>query len=115
MSTAFLIHQASFRAGKFIGRYYEYNSVFVFTGAFSVFALFKMIEPRLRIVECPIRILAKYSLPIYGVHALLLDFITQKGFMHFKHPVLDISLTFITTLALSLLVAVVIKKFDKYN
>jgi surface polysaccharide O-acyltransferase-like enzyme len=109
----FLTRQASFGAGKYIERYHDYNSILVFVGAVSIFTIFKAMDAKLKAVELPIRILAKYSLPIYGVHALFIDFLKRAGFRNFQQPFWDISFTFLATTAFSLMIAVLIKKFDK--
>jgi surface polysaccharide O-acyltransferase-like enzyme len=112
---ALLTHLASFGADKYIERFHDYNSILVFVGSLSIFTFFKAIEPGLKILETPIRILAKYSLPIYGVHVILIDFFKLEGFRDYDQPYLDISLTFLAALGFSLLLAIVIKKLDRHG
>ncbi|OON40155.1 acetyltransferase [Izhakiella australiensis] len=98
--------------GAFADTWYLYCGPLVFIAACSLFILFKNVLPQ----SLPgLALISRYSLPIYGFHALFIHFIRTHHLDHTQHPWLDIPLVFIITLLGSLLLAAGLKKIDKYH
>lgn len=92
---------------------YSYSSPLVSIGSLSTFILVKEFYKKLDFFRRPLLFISKNSLAIYGIHALVLDAITASGYRDFKHPFMDISITFILTLMISAFFAAFIKYVDK--
>ncbi|HAM37311.1 MAG: hypothetical protein UR96_C0032G0007 [candidate division WS6 bacterium GW2011_GWC1_36_11] len=103
----------STNAGEYIGTFYKYTGVMVAFGAVSLFLLVKINFQKLKPLKGILLWISKLSLPIYGIHAIVLDFIKREGYRNYERPLVDISLTFIFVLVLSLLVGMGIKAIDK--
>jgi len=101
--------------GEFNSIFYKYNSIFVAIGAISIFISIKIHYKKLYILDKPIKIIAAYSLPIYGVHAIVLDYIYKNGYRDFNNPSIDIISTFTITIIITLIISMIIKKLDRYN
>ena len=110
--TAFLVYYTTSEAGRFNSAFYNNNSPFVFMAAVSMFVLIKNYYTEKEVGNIVIFI-ASLSLPIYGVHALMLDVLISMGLINETRPVITtVSVAFIVLLA-SAFVAYFIKKYDK--
>ncbi|WP_414147772.1 acyltransferase [Erwinia sp. BNK-24-b] len=97
--------------GAFADTWYLYCGPVVFIAAVSLLVLFKnTLNERILPV---LGTISRYSLPIYGFHALFIHFIRTHHFDHTSHPLLDIPLVFASTLLGSLLLAMGLRKLDK--
>lgn len=102
-------------ANRFVSTMYSYNGVLVSLGAISVFIFIRAYHEKLSPLSAPLNIISQNSLAIYGVHALILDYIARSGYRNYNNPLADILLVFSVTLILSLVIGVIIKRFDKKN
>ncbi len=97
--------------GAFADTWYLYCGPVVFIAAVSLLILFKN-----GLNQRPLPILAaisRYSLPIYGFHALFIHFMRTHGLDNTRHPLLDIPLVFTVALMGSLLLGVFLHRIDK--
>lgn len=99
--------------GAFSDTWYLYCGPLVFIAAISLMVLFKNC-----LNQRPLPILAtisRNSLPIYGFHALFIHFMRTHNLDHTSQPLLDIPLVFFITLGGSLLLALGLRRIDKYH
>lgn len=96
-------------AGTLTMSQYSYNSFPVFIGTIAAIILFKHIELPKRISKV-LRFISNYSLPIYGIHALVLDYFRDCRNLHY--PMIDIPITFAAVLLTSLILAQIIRCLD---
>lgn len=106
---------ASVSANKFCSPLYNNNGILVALGAVSIFLYIKDNHEKLSILNTPLTIISKNSLAIYGVHALILDAIYSSGYRDYSNPLVDIPLVFSVALMSSLIIGIIIKRFDKKN
>ncbi|MCX8958393.1 acyltransferase [Erwinia psidii] len=96
--------------GAFADTWYVYCGPTVFVAAISLLVLFKnMFNQRSLPVLATV---SRYSLPIYGFHALFIHFIRTHHLDNTTRPWLDIPLVFTLTLLGSLLLAVGLRRLD---
>lgn len=96
--------------GAFADTWYVYCGPSVFVAAVSLLILFKN-----TLNQRPLPILAtvsRYSLPIYGFHALFIHFMRTHHLDNTDRPWLDIPLVFTLTLLGSLLLAIGLRRLD---
>ncbi|MGY6275600.1 acyltransferase [Methylomonas sp. MgM2] len=105
----------SLQAYKYVHVFYTYSSVLVAIGAFSVFVFTRVYANKLQYLDRPLHVLSNNSLAIYGIHALVLDFIFKNGYRDFNHPFIDISCVFFVTLLFSLIFSIFIRKIDRHR
>ncbi|AUX71093.1 acyltransferase [Erwinia pyrifoliae] len=99
--------------GAFADTWYLYCGPAVFIAAVSLLVLFKnTLNQR---VSPFFALISRYSLPIYGFHALFIHFMRTHQLDNTDHPLLDIPLVFTLTLLGSLLLAAGLKRIDKYH
>ncbi|WP_075182462.1 acyltransferase [Pantoea sp. 1.19] len=95
--------------GAFADTWYLYCGPLVFFAALSLFIWFKQALDR------PIRgltLISRYSLPVYGFHALFIHYFRTHGLDNKAQPLLDIAVIFTVTLAGSLLLAMLLQRID---
>lgn len=110
--TALLVYYTTSEAGRFNSTFYNNNSPFVFMAAVSMYVLIKNFYAE-KEVGSIVTFIASLSLPIYGVHALILDALISMGIVNETRPLITtVSVAFIVLLA-SAFVAYFIKKYDK--
>ena len=99
--------------GAFSDTWYLYCGPLVFIAALSLMVLFKncLNQRALPILAT----ISRNSLPIYGFHALFIHSMRTHGLDHTGQPFLDIPLIFALTLGGSLLLAVGLRRIDKYH
>nr|CBX82537.1 Inner membrane protein yiaH [Erwinia amylovora ATCC BAA-2158] len=99
--------------GAFADTWYLYCGPAVFLAAVSLLVLFKnTLNQR---VNPFFALISRYSLPIYGFHALFIHFMRTRHLDNTDRPLLDIPLVFSLTLLGSLLLAAGLKRIDKYH
>lgn len=96
-------------AGELTMSQYSYNSLPVFVGTIATIILFKHIELP-TFVSKALGFLSAYSLPLYGIHALVLDYF--RNIRNFNYPLIDIPITFVIVLLISLALAQIIRCLD---
>lgn len=96
-------------AGKLVMSQYNYNSFPVFVGTIAAIVLFKHIELP-KPASKALGLLSAYSLPIYGIHALVLDYF--RNIRNLNYPLIDIPITFAAVLLISLALAQIIRCLD---
>ncbi len=99
--------------GAFADTWYLYCGPVVFIAAVSLLVLFKN-----GLNQRPLPVLAtisRYSLPVYGFHALFIHAMRTHGLDNTAHPLLDIPLVFFITLVGSLLLAMGLGRLDKHH
>jgi surface polysaccharide O-acyltransferase-like enzyme len=84
-------------------------------GACSIFVFVKLNAGKMYLIRRFIDLIAKNSLAIYGVHALIIDIFKREQFRNYDTPILDIGFVFLFTSLLSLVIAICIKFFDRYR
>lgn len=110
--TSWLIYCHAGMLNKFNGTFYSNSSPVVFISSVSVFIAIKNFYTERKLNRLAAMV-ASLSLPIYGVHALILDAIISMGFINESRPVITtVSVVFIVLLVSSF-VAYFIKKCDK--
>ncbi|PKH23672.1 acetyltransferase [Enterobacterales bacterium CwR94] len=98
--------------GAFADTWYLYCGPLVFIAAISLFVLFKTALDR---PNGLLSFLARYSLPIYGFHALFIHFIRTHDYDFPQYPLADIVMVFSITLAGSILLAMGLQRLDKHR
>lgn len=99
--------------GAFNDTWYLYCGPLVFIAAISLLVLSKNV-----LNHRPLPALAtisRYSLPIYGFHALFIHYLRTHHYDDMSRPWLDLPWVFGVTLAGSLLLAVILKRVDKHQ
>ncbi|MEJ4046603.1 acyltransferase [Erwinia sp. SLM-02] len=99
--------------GAFADTWYLYCGPAVFIAAVSLLVLFKN-----TLNNRPLPVLAtisRYSLPIYGFHALFIHYMRTHGLDNTDRPLIDIPLVFAITLGGSLLLAIGLQRIDKHH
>ncbi|MDU1575047.1 MAG: acyltransferase [Pantoea sp.] len=103
--------QALIANGVFNDRWYLYCGPLVFIAAISLLVLFKN---ALNTSTLPVLgTLSRYSLPIYGFHALFIHFLRTRHYDDMSRPLLDLPWVFGVTLAGSLLLAIGLQRLDR--
>ncbi|WP_312243040.1 acyltransferase [Pantoea sp.] len=103
--------QARLSHGAFADTWYLYCGPLVFIAAISLLLLFKNC-----LNQRPLPVLAnlsRYSLPIYGFHALFIHFLRTRHLDDMAQPLLDIPWVFGVTLGGSVLLAMLVQRVDK--
>lgn len=96
--------------GYFVGNWYIYCGPAVFIAAVSLFVVVKTCLNQRPIPG--LAIISRYSLGIYGFHALIIHALRTHGVELKTWPVLDIAWVFIATLAVSLLLSMGLQRLD---
>nr|WP_154324346.1 acyltransferase [Pantoea sp. 201603H] len=99
--------------GAFADTWYLYCGPLVFIAALSLMILFKNCLNQRPLPG--LAFISRYSLPIYGFHALFIHFIRTRHWDHVNQPLLDIPLVFAITLGGSLLLAMGLQRLDKHR
>lgn len=103
LAITFLTANISVEHSKYIGTYYNYNSILVFISAICLFIYFQNTEINNKYFSQFSSLISRNSLAIYGVHALFLDFFYRQGLRNFNQPHIDIPVYFIITIILSII------------
>lgn len=109
---AVMTHLASSAAGSFVGDFYSYRSPLVAISSIALFCLLSKASMPSRL-RAPISTVARYSLPIYGLHALPLELIRRSPLMQIENSILLIAATFLLVLAFTLPLAAGLKRMDR--
>ncbi|HIC8602795.1 acyltransferase [Citrobacter freundii] len=104
----------SYELGMLNPQYQNYNSVPVFLSSISAFYIIKNTTIFAK-VQWFMNFVSQRSLAIYGVHAIILEIIRDKGFFLFHNPIMNIISTFLIVTVISIAMASAIKYFDKKN
>ncbi|EGT5710916.1 acyltransferase [Cronobacter dublinensis subsp. dublinensis] len=110
VSVASGTHQALASHGNFADTFYLYCGPLVLIAALSLLVLAKNTLNR---ELAPLAFIARYSLGIYGFHALIIHFMRTRHYELTAWPVLDIAWIFSVTLAGSLLLAALLQRIDR--
>lgn len=112
MLTAYFIYLQSDNFNKYVGTFYSGSSPFVMGASLCIFIFLKNYYSD-RTINPVIKLISGASLPIYGVHALVLDYFVMRGYRSLDKPVLDMFLMSISVFLLSLLIVFSIKAVDR--
>lgn len=112
---ALLTYSASFSAGQYTGMYQSWTGVLVSAGAVSLFIFVRMNSNFFDLFKRQLLVVSRNSLPIYGIHAIVLDLILRQQYRNFDRPLIDLPVTFFVTLVVSLTAAAVIRRVDRYG
>ncbi|WP_130835489.1 acyltransferase [[Erwinia] mediterraneensis] len=99
--------------GAFADTWYLYCGPLVFLAAISLLILFKNCLNRR-----PLPLLAtisRYSLPVYGFHALFIHFLRTRHLDDMTQPLADLPWVFGVSLGGSMLLAMLLKRVDKHH
>lgn len=112
MCTAYLTHLISVKNNSLNTEFYAYETFLVMWASVSIFIFIKNFKSDVLVFGRFTKYIASASLPIYGLHALTLDYINAKGW-RFDSIFIDIPLTFFIIFFSSLSIGLLITKFDK--
>ena len=99
--------------GAFNDTWYLYCGPLVFIAAISLLIVFKNV---LNQRTLPLfAFISRYSLPVYGFHALFIHFLRTHHYDNMARPLLDLPWVFGVTLGGSLLLAMALKRVDKHH
>lgn len=104
--------EKSFQVGRFDAIFQSYTSVPVFFSAISAFYVVRCVNVNGRAAAFS-ELISSNSLAIYGIHAIILEFIRLKKIYLSDNPALNMLITYLVVLTISLLFAMFIKKYDK--
>ncbi|QKJ85066.1 O-acetyltransferase [Paramixta manurensis] len=99
--------------GAFSDLWYLYCGPLVFIAAISLMVLFKNCLNQRPLPG--LATISRYSLPIYGFHALFIHYLRTHHLDHTAHPLVDIPLVFAITLGGSLLLAMGLQRLDTHR
>ncbi|MDK9607659.1 acyltransferase [Lelliottia wanjuensis] len=102
----------SISLGRFFPAHQSYTSISVFISSISMFYLLKWYKPS-GLAKIIVGVLSRNSLAIYGIHAIILEFIISNKMYYASNAVFNMAITFTIVIILSYLYAVSIKKIDK--
>lgn len=110
--TSWLVYYHAGLLNKFNGTFYSNSSPIVFVSSIAIFITVKnyCAERKLNGMAAMI---ASLSLPIYGVHALVLDVMVRADFIDISNPILTTLFVFAIVFILSFVISYVIKYFDR--
>lgn len=97
--------------GAFNDTWYLYCGPLVFIAAISALLVFKNAFNQRTLPG--LATISRYSLPIYGFHALFIHFIRTNHYDDMTRPWLDLPAVFMVTLAGSLLLAMLLSRLDR--
>lgn len=109
---AVLTYDLSNKAGKLNSAFYSYVSLGVMLTAVFMFLFIKSLDSKTLIFGKLTPLISTVSLPIYGIHAIILGLVT---YLRPTNILLDIPLTLIFVLTTSLLFGLMVKKLDKFK
>lgn len=104
---------SSLSSGRYVSTFYEYQNPLVFVASVSLMMIIKNIDYREGNVLGIARFISMLSLPIYGIHALILDYLYRYGYRNTKSPIADNITTFLIVMLASIAVSLLIKKLDR--
>lgn len=96
----------------FTSDFYANESFVVMWASVCLFILIKNIKDGIPVFGRATKYIASSALPVYGFHALILDYINSEG-LRMKNILLDLPLTILSVFILSLAIGVLITKIDK--
>jgi len=99
--------------GKFEDRFYEYASPLVFASALATFILIRQTGPFPGSVQRCLSLVAQLSLPIYGLHAMILGALRRFGMRDFSNAIVEIPMTFFITMVISVALAWIVHLADR--
>ncbi|NDJ55827.1 acyltransferase [Enterobacteriaceae bacterium 4M9] len=105
-------HELNVR-GDFADTYYLYAGPLVFIAAVSLLLLAKSTLNQRTLPG--LAVISRHSLGIYGFHALIIHFLRTHGLDIKQWPVLDMAWVFTATLAISLLLALGLRRLDRHR
>lgn len=95
--------------GKFTAPLYNYTSIPVFLSTLSALIILKNVDINNNVKKV-LHLVAKNSLEIYGIHAIILDVLLRKNLRMFNYPFIDLPITFLIVLSLSYIFALLVRK-----
>ncbi|MEB7499001.1 acyltransferase family protein [Leclercia pneumoniae] len=112
LMTAYLTYQVSLERGKFSSVFYNYTSLLVMVSSLSLFSFIKAKGNSFNIFGNATKFIAAASLPIYGIHAFILEWLLDAHIDKYITP-LGIPLTFIIVFIPSMMFGMLLMKIDK--
>ena len=98
------------QAGAFIGKFYEYANAFVVVQAISLFVVFRHCSFHL----AGLSLISALSLPVYGIHAFLLEKPGSLGLLAQGFPASAVILmSFVAAVSVSLALGLIIRRADR--
>lgn len=102
----------SFMVGKLDSLYQGYNSIPVFFSSISAFYILRN-QLAKKSLEKYINYISERSLAIYGVHVIFLEIIRMKQFYITSNPLINLVITYLLVLFMSVVTASIIRLCDK--
>lgn len=109
---ALATYDLSLKAGKLDSSFYSYVSFGVMLMASLAFLFMKSLSPNTMIFGRLTPVISSVSLPIYGIHAIILGLAT---YIRPSNILLDIPFTLVFVLGTSLCFGLLVRKIDKYK
>lgn len=109
---AILTYDLSLKAGKLNSSFYSYVSIGVMLTAVCMFLFIKSLDHKTLIFGRLTPIISAVSLPIYGIHAIILGLFT---YMRPSNILIDIPVTFTFVLATSTFFGICVNKIDRFR
>lgn len=110
--TAYLTYLISVKNNSFTSDFYANESFLVMWATVSFFIFIKNLKEGVMVFGRATKYIASAALPIYGIHALILDYINSNG-LRPSSIFIDIPLTVVVVLLFSLFIGLLITKLDK--
>jgi len=110
--TAAFTYSTSMERGGFSSAFYSYTSLFVMLASVFIFLFFKAKGDDFQVLGWATKIIASASLPIYGIHAFILEWLLDANLDKYISP-FGIPLTFIIIFIPSLAYGILISKVDR--
>lgn len=110
---AFLTYTETKNTGKFFSEFYKYTSILVALSSASFFLFWKSVDHLNSHIKIFLNYVAKRSLCVYGIHALIIEEINRLGLRYLNYGFIEIITIFLLTMTLSLGAANIILFFDK--
>ncbi|WP_400942077.1 hypothetical protein, partial [Lysinibacillus sp. NPDC086135] len=109
---ALITYDLSVKAGALNSAFYSYVSLGVMLMAVFTFLFIKSLDSKTMIFGGLTPLISSVSLPIYGIHAIILGLVT---YMRPANILIDIPVTLSFVLASSLCFGILVRKVDRFK
>jgi surface polysaccharide O-acyltransferase-like enzyme len=99
------------QTGHVAGNYYNYENPLVILASLSLFALLRSLDFKFTALDY----ISRNSLAIYGIHAYVLTLMVKRMGISESDPIPQMLLIFTATLAISLVIALTLKRADRHS
>ncbi|EKY6396171.1 acyltransferase family protein [Escherichia coli] len=112
LSIFLLTWYSSSITGRYVSTFYEYqNPLVLFSSSSFMLILININRIPVNLLKF-IGVVSSLSLPIYGIHALVLDYLYRFGYRDISRPLIDNVMSFLIAITISMAIGFIIKKID---